>query len=81
MSADGSDLLKNLAQELGKLPNHVAVEGHTDSKPYPPTAAYTNRELSADRANAARRLMMQNGFREDQATQVHQICAPAAAQT
>jgi chemotaxis protein MotB len=70
MSADGGDLLKTLAQELGKLPNHVAIEGHTDSKPYPPTAAYTNWELSADRANAARRLMTQNGFREDQVTQV-----------
>jgi chemotaxis protein MotB len=70
MSFDGSDLLKTLAQELGKLPNHVAIEGHTDSKPYPPTAAYTNWELSADRANAARRLMTQNGFREDQVTQV-----------
>jgi chemotaxis protein MotB len=35
MSADAGDLLKTLAQELGKLPNHVAIEGHTDSKPYP----------------------------------------------
>ena len=70
MSADGSDLLKTLAQELGKLPNHVAIEGHTDSKPYPPTAAYTNWELSADRANAARRLMTPSGFREDQVTQI-----------
>lgn len=70
MSADGSELLKTLAQELGKLPNRVAIEGHTDSKPYPPTAAYTNWELSADRANATRRLMMQNGFRDDQVTQV-----------
>lgn len=70
MSADGSELLKTLAQELGKLPNHVAIEGHTDSKTYPPTAVYTNWELSADRANAARRLMTRNGFREDQVTQV-----------
>jgi chemotaxis protein MotB len=70
MSTDGTELLKTLAQELGKLPNRVAIEGHTDSKPYPPTAAYTNWELSADRANAARRLMMQNGFRDNQVTQV-----------
>jgi len=70
MSGDGRDLLKTLAQALGKLPNHVAIERHTDSKPYPPTAAYTNWELSADRANAARRLMTQNGFREDQVEQV-----------
>ncbi|MGB7845671.1 MAG: OmpA family protein [Candidatus Acidiferrum sp.] len=46
------------------------VEGHTDSKPYPPNATYTNWELSADRANAARRLMRRSGIREDQITQV-----------
>ncbi|HET6931325.1 MAG TPA: flagellar motor protein MotB [Candidatus Acidoferrum sp.] len=70
MSADGSDLLKLLAQELGKLPNHIAMEGHTDSKQYPAGATYGNWELSADRANAARRMMQENGIREDQVTQV-----------
>ena len=70
MSADGSDLLKMLAQELGKLPNHLAMEGHTDSKQYPAGAPYGNWELSADRANAARRMMQGNGIREDQVTQV-----------
>jgi chemotaxis protein MotB len=66
----GSDLLKLLAQELGRLPNHIAMEGHTDSKPYPAEATYGNWELSADRANAARRLMQQNGIGADQVTQV-----------
>jgi chemotaxis protein MotB len=70
MSEDGSGLVKLLAQELGKLPNHIAIEGHTDSKPYPAGAVYTNWELSADRANAARRLMQNNGIRADQITQV-----------
>jgi len=70
ISDGGTDLIKLLAQELGRLPNTVAIEGHTDSKPYPPTASYTNWELSADRANAARRLMQASGLREDQVTQV-----------
>ena len=70
MSTDGGDLLKLLAAELGKLPNHLAIEGHTDSKQYPPGATYTNWELSADRANAARRLMQENGIHADQVTQV-----------
>lgn len=70
MSHDGSELVKVLAQELAKLPNHIAIEGHTDSQPYPPGATYTNWELSADRANAARRLMQENGIRADQITQV-----------
>ena len=70
ISGDGADLIKLLAQELGKLPNKIALEGHTDSKPYPAGAMYTNWELSSDRANAARRLMQENGIREDQVTQV-----------
>jgi chemotaxis protein MotB len=70
ISGDGSDLLIALAQELGKLPNKLALEGHTDSKQYPEGNTYGNWELSTDRANAARRLMVQNGIRQDQVTQV-----------
>ena len=66
----GKTLLVMLAQELGKLPNYVSIEGHTDSKPYAGRTDYGNWELSTDRANAARRLMQQNGLRENQVTQV-----------
>ena len=51
-----------LAQELGKLPYKISIEGHTDSKPFAERAAYGNWELSADRANAARRLMQEVGL-------------------
>jgi chemotaxis protein MotB len=67
---DGKELLILLATELGKLPNKLSVEGHTDSKPYAGARGYGNWELSSDRANAARRLMQQNGVREDQVSQV-----------
>jgi chemotaxis protein MotB len=70
LNSDGSAMLVTLAQQLGKLPNKLSIEGHTDSQPYAPTAAYTNWELSADRANAARRVMQANGVRPDQVTQV-----------
>jgi chemotaxis protein MotB len=69
-NTDGRDILVLLAQQLGTLPNKIAIEGHTDSKPYPPQNNYGNWELSADRANAVRRLMQQNGIREDQIMQV-----------
>ena len=46
------------------------MEGHTDSKPYSAASTYTNWELSSDRANAARRLMLLHGIRIDQVTQV-----------
>jgi chemotaxis protein MotB len=70
ISGDGSDLLTALAGELGKLPNTLAMEGHTDSKQYSGGKNYGNWELSSDRANAARRLMTQHGIRVDQVTQV-----------
>jgi chemotaxis protein MotB len=65
----GTDLLKVLAVELVKLPNKVAIEGHTDSRPYG-RADYSNWELSADRANAARRSLAGFGLDETRISQV-----------
>jgi chemotaxis protein MotB len=64
------DVLTSLAAELGKLPNRVSIEGHTDAKPFAAGGGYGNWELSADRANAARRLMEQSGLQAGQVTQV-----------
>lgn len=64
------DLLGMLAAQLGKLPNRILIEGHTDSKPFTGGADYGNWELSVDRANAARRLMQSAGIRTDQIGQV-----------
>jgi chemotaxis protein MotB len=69
-SSSGSELLIHLAEELGKLPNKISIEGHTDSKPYAEAGTYGNWELSTDRANAARHLMQEHGIRADQVTQV-----------
>ncbi|MFZ0770776.1 MAG: flagellar motor protein MotB [Candidatus Sulfotelmatobacter sp.] len=70
LNSDGRELLVTLAQELGKLPNKLSIEGHTDAKPYAATGSYSNWELSSDRANAARRLMQANGVGAGQVTQV-----------
>jgi chemotaxis protein MotB len=70
LNSEGSELLINLAQELGKLPNKLSIEGHTDSKPYAKSGPYGNWELSSDRANSARRLMQASGVGEEQVTQV-----------
>ncbi len=63
-------LLLVLAPELGKLPNKISIEGHTDAKPYSGNQAYDNWDLSCDRANAARRIMQHDGLRPDQVSQV-----------
>ena len=70
LNQSGKEMLSLLAVELGKVPNHLSVEGHTDAKPFAGTGSYTNWELSADRANAARRLMQSSGLRADQVSQV-----------
>jgi chemotaxis protein MotB len=65
------ELFKVLAAELGALPNHLLIEGHTDSKPFHSEAkGYSNWELSADRANSARRFLQQNGVKPDQIKEV-----------
>ena len=69
-SASGAELLTRLAEELGKLPNHLLIEGHTDAKPFAADGTYANWELSTDRANAARRLMEAHGVRHEQVDQV-----------
>ena len=70
ITGDGQEIISTLAQQIGKLPNKLAIEGHTDSVPYGPGASYTNWELSSDRANAARRLLQSHDVRPDQVTQV-----------
>jgi chemotaxis protein MotB len=51
-------LIEKVAEVIRKMPNEISVRGHTDSVPYSKGNAYTNWELSADRANASRRILM-----------------------
>lgn len=64
------DFLRAISPELGKLPNRISIEGHTDSVPYSADSRYTNWELSTDRANAARRLMQSSGIAPGQVEEV-----------
>jgi chemotaxis protein MotB len=69
----GERLLNVLAGELKEMPNRLVVEGHTDARPFrnaTPAAGYSNWELAADRANAARRLLHGFGLRTGQIVEV-----------
>ncbi|HEX4321436.1 MAG TPA: flagellar motor protein MotB [Acidobacteriaceae bacterium] len=70
LSQSGQELLGMLAGQLKPLPNKLLLEGHTDAQPYSSDDGYTNWELSADRANSARRLLQQDGVGKTQITQV-----------
>lgn len=63
-------LLEKVAQVILTMPNKVSISGHTDGRSYPPTATYTNWELSSDRANAARRVLMGTNFPEERIARV-----------
>ncbi len=63
-------VLTIIAKEIGKLPNQIIIEGHTDSRQYSTIVGYTNFELSADRANSARRVLQVQGIRKDQITEI-----------
>jgi chemotaxis protein MotB len=60
----GAQILKELASIIASAPNRISISGHTDSRPYQ-RVNYSNWELSADRANAARRALIAGGLRED----------------
>jgi chemotaxis protein MotB len=59
-------ILQIIAAELGQLDNQIVLEGHTDRRPYVAGSRYGNWELSADRANAARRVVEQSGLQNGQ---------------
>lgn len=57
------EILEALAPALNEFPNRITISGHTDSLPYAAgEAAYSNWELSADRANASRRALISGGL-------------------
>jgi chemotaxis protein MotB len=64
------ELLQVLSPELGKLPNKISIEGHTDATPYSGGKDYDNWDLSCGRANAARRMMQEEGLGAHQISQV-----------
>lgn len=60
------EILHELAKTIGEVPNHISVTGHTDATPFiGGLPNYTNWELSADRANAARRELNRGGLKRE----------------
>jgi chemotaxis protein MotB len=66
-----TQILEELAHYLNGVPNRISLSGHTDAKPYPGTTKlYSNWELSADRANAARRALITGGLDDNKIARV-----------
>lgn len=69
-------ILKKVGHRLSSLDNLVVIEGHTDARPLTSRGGkYTNYELSADRANSARRALMTGGLEESQIDEIRGYAA------
>jgi chemotaxis protein MotB len=75
-NARARQLLEATAKVVQGLSNRISIAGHTDTS-RPPNAGYTNWELSADRANAARRILEARGVSSER---IYQVTGKAAAE-
>ena len=64
------NILHELTPYLNSVPNRISLTGHTDSRAYVGQGGYTNWELSADRANAARRALTTAGMPDQKIARV-----------
>ena len=64
------DILLAMADTIKAVPNKISISGHTDAKPYAGTGDYGNWELSANRANSARRALVAGGYPDAQVARV-----------
>jgi len=83
MFASGGSNIKNHMREilyeisgfLETVPNRVSVSGHTDASPFTGKDDYSNWELSADRANSARRALEDGGLSSGKIGRVEGLAA------
>ncbi|MBU0472791.1 MAG: OmpA family protein [Bacteroidetes bacterium] len=61
LSPKAKKFLEIVGAKLAEFPNKIAIEGHTDARPLNSSGSYTNFELSTDRANSARRTLVNGG--------------------
>src|SRR5688572_13711694 len=67
---DTKEVLIQIAKEIGQISNRAVIAGYTDRRPYSDKSHYSNWELSSDRANGARRVLVENGMKPEQIARV-----------
>lgn len=70
LTEEAKTILAEIAQAIANLPNPIVIGGHTDSRVFQSDKGYTNWELSADRANSARRFLSSAGVRPEQINRI-----------
>lgn len=71
LTEHGKAVLAQINRIIDKMPNYMAITGHTDGSPVESGGrGYSNWELSSDRAQAARRYLMQVGMEPERPKKV-----------
>jgi len=70
LNGNAALLMSHLGHSLAALPNSMVITGHTDSSQFADTATYDNWDLSADRANGVRRILVGAGVPQTRVTRV-----------
>ena len=58
-------ILTQVAKAIKDVPNKIDISGHTDAVPYTNNSLFSNWELSAERANATRRVLAESGIMDN----------------
>lgn len=74
-SVMGREAIELIGRQLAVMPHSIVIEGHTDAEPFRGRQSYGNWELSADRANAARRILTESGVAADRIAEVRGFAA------
>jgi len=64
------EILHEIGKLINAVPNNVSISGHTDALRFSGRPGYSNWELSADRANSARRALIDGGMDPDKVARV-----------
>ncbi|VFS83776.1 flagellar motor protein MotB [Pseudomonas aeruginosa] len=75
------DILLAMAETIRQVPNKISISGHTDAKPYAGNGDFGNWELSANRANAARRALVAGGYPEGRSPRLSAMLRHACSTT
>lgn len=71
LKGSAREILITIGKQMKELNNKIVVEGHTDARPFPNGSnGYSNYELSADRANSARRVLIESGLASNQVDEI-----------
>ena len=71
LKGSATQILAVIGKQMSTVKNKIVIEGHTDSRPFPSGyKGYSNYELSADRANSARRALIKSGLESNQIDEI-----------